>query len=345
MSDVDRERYVLPPDESDRIFREDIVRLYLQGTEQAQPVSVIVAGQTGAGKTAVTDLVQRALDQRGAWVNINLDTYKPHHPMHAALMAADDITAGAYTSIDGHRWMDASEAYALQHRFDIVWESAMRDPRDFEDPVRRMRAARPDGLTPHRIEVAIVATPAALSRLGALTRYLQQVEDFGVGRFIDPAIHDACYDGVVRSSNAIDTERLAEHVFVVRRDATVVYSNSLGPDGAWQKPAATAAAVTAERNRPWNATETRAFQLTVQRAEAAARTLPAADRAAVLAEVTTIRSLAAPLLATAPSSTAARARSTTATRPRQLTSGAGQQPAHLRRDATAPAPGRKPHQR
>ncbi|NED09613.1 zeta toxin protein, partial [Streptomyces sp. SID6648] len=49
----------LPPDENRRIFREQIAPVYLDGcTPQQAPVVVIVAGQTGAGKTAVTRMVK-----------------------------------------------------------------------------------------------------------------------------------------------------------------------------------------------------------------------------------------------------------------------------------------------
>jgi hypothetical protein len=94
-------------------------------------------------------------------------------------MRADDTTAGAYTSIDGHKWMEAAEAYAIEQRFNIVLESAMRDPRDFEEPAARLRAAG------YRVEVPVVAVHESLSRLGALDRYLRQVEAFGQGPMID----------------------------------------------------------------------------------------------------------------------------------------------------------------
>ncbi|MFJ3883194.1 zeta toxin family protein [Streptomyces sp. NPDC090077] len=101
--------------------------------------------------------------------------------MFDELMAADDATAGAYTSIDGNKWMEKSEAYAIEQRFDIIMESAMRDPRDFEEPAARLWAAN------YWIEVPVVAVHDSESSLGALDRDLQQVDAFGQGRKIDPA--------------------------------------------------------------------------------------------------------------------------------------------------------------
>jgi len=58
---VDRTRYALSEQENERIFRRRIVPQVLTGTGRPQPVVVFVAGQTGAGKTALASLVTRAL--------------------------------------------------------------------------------------------------------------------------------------------------------------------------------------------------------------------------------------------------------------------------------------------
>ncbi|MGW6418522.1 zeta toxin family protein [Streptomyces sp. NPDC055055] len=90
MSEVDRTRYVLSEEDNERIFRSRIVPQQLAGTPQEQPVAVIVSGQTGVGKTAITSLVTRALAGRGESVHIALDTCTPHHWMLDELMAAAD---------------------------------------------------------------------------------------------------------------------------------------------------------------------------------------------------------------------------------------------------------------
>ncbi|MFB7704365.1 zeta toxin family protein, partial [Streptomyces niveus] len=61
---------------------------------QDQPVTVIVGGQPGAGKTAVADLVQAALDRRGGAVRVCSDRYKAAHREYGKLLAVDVRTAG-----------------------------------------------------------------------------------------------------------------------------------------------------------------------------------------------------------------------------------------------------------
>lgn len=54
-----------------------IVPTFTRGAvSQARPVVVVVAGQPGAGKTQIADLVQAALDRRGGAVRICRDLYK-----------------------------------------------------------------------------------------------------------------------------------------------------------------------------------------------------------------------------------------------------------------------------
>ena len=229
---VDRTRHALSEAENERIFRQDIVPDVLTGSSRARPVVVFVTGQTGAGKTALASLVTRALtrgDGTGP-VSVNLDIYKPYHPEYDRLLAEDDTTVGAYTSIDGHKWMEKAEAYVISHRLDAVMESAMRDPHDFEEPAARLQAAG------YRVEVAVLAVHGAYSRLGALERYLRQVAVTGTGRLIDRQIHDACHQGVVRSARAVDASRVAHSIFALRRDGSCVYSNHLGRDGQWVRP-------------------------------------------------------------------------------------------------------------
>ena len=39
------------------------------------------------------------------------------------LSVADDTTVGAYTSIDGHKWMEKAEAYAIESRVNVTTDS------------------------------------------------------------------------------------------------------------------------------------------------------------------------------------------------------------------------------
>lgn len=242
--------YQLPAPENERIFREKIVpRLLSSAQPQQRPLVVFIGGQTGAGKTAVADMITHAMGRRGGYINANMDFYTPHHPDYAALLAADETTASAHVRADTEQWWVKAQRHAISQRYDVVIESALRSRAEFEDLIP---AFRDGGYT---VEVALMAVPEALSRLGILDRYWRDVIDLGEGRFVDPAIHDECYQGVLRAAAAVEHDDLGDTVFAFRRSGQAVYANSRDASGTWVSPPGCVAAVQAERTRLWTAQE------------------------------------------------------------------------------------------
>ncbi|WP_432826398.1 zeta toxin family protein [Dactylosporangium sp. CA-092794] len=240
----------LPEEENERIFRQEIVPRYLdRAVPQQRPVVVIVGGQTGAGKSAVTKMVERAMGERGSFAKINMDDYNPWHPRFTQWQREDEAAASARVRPDGDRWWEKAQQYAIDNRFNVVLESAMRSPAEFEEIAERFRGAD------YHVEAAVVAVSPATSRLGILSRYQDELEATGRGRYIEPAVHDECLDGVARGAAAVDTGRLAHTAFAFRRSGEVVYANQIGPDGAWKAPAGFATAIEQEQRRPWTDAE------------------------------------------------------------------------------------------
>lgn len=188
-------------------------------------------------------------------------------------MAEDDATVGAYTSVDGRKWMAKVHAYSIEQRFDVIMESAMTKPADFLEPVQQYRAAG------YRVEVAVLAVPEALSRLGVVDRYRAEVASTGRGRVIDAEIHDTTYRGVLDAAGQIDRDQLAHHVFVLRRGNETLYANSLNADGNWTSEPSTQQAIHAERTRQWTEPEIYRFRKSIgvlrQASQSNAHLLPA----------------------------------------------------------------------
>lgn len=213
---------------------------------QRRPVVVVVAGQPGAGKTWIADLVQAVLDRRGGAVRVGRDLYKPVHRHYAHALATDVRTAGALVRPDTARWQAAVEAHVREMGFDAVVESALADPDDFRDSSTAYRAAG------HRIEVVAVATSEALSQLGIVDRFLTEAA-VGCGRYVSWENHDSCAKNLLNTLAVLEAEQLADRVTVVRRDGTLLYANELTPDGDWRRRPAADRAVRVERARPWTA--------------------------------------------------------------------------------------------
>ncbi|WP_256220682.1 zeta toxin family protein [Streptomyces sp. CC53] len=226
---------------------------------QSRPVAVVVAGQPGAGKTAIADLVQAALDRRGGAVRICRDLYKAAHRRYAELLTADVRTAGVQVRPDTSRWQAAVEDYVRACGFDAVIESALADPQEFRTSSYAYRRSR------HRIEVVAVATAEAWSQLGLVDRFLSEAIQGG-GRYVSWENHDTCAQQMLATLAVIEAEYLADRITVVRRDGTVLYDNEL-VDGIWRRRPAAERAVAYERSRPWSAQETALFRRDLARTD------------------------------------------------------------------------------
>ncbi|WP_307628842.1 zeta toxin family protein [Streptomyces turgidiscabies] len=225
--------------------------------DPARPVVVFVAAQPGSGKTLVVDLVHAALMKRGGAVRVDRDAYKNVHPRYTAFLAEDVRTAGVRVRPETYQWQAGVEAEVREGRYDAVVEAPLAHPEEFLAEVAAYRQAG------YRIEIVALAVPEAVSQLGILDRYLRLAEE-GRARYVSWDNHDACATALIDTLTTVEAARLADRVLVVRRCAEepleAVYANKLAPDGRWCRPAGAAAAVLAERQRPWGPRETGLFR-------------------------------------------------------------------------------------
>ncbi|MGY1496945.1 zeta toxin family protein [Streptomyces sp. QTS52] len=241
------------------------------------PVAVFVAGQPGVGKSTCADLVHHALAHRGGAVRIGSDDYKRVHPCYPTLLAIDDRSAGVRTRPDARRWQAEVEDHTRRHRLNAVIETALADPEEARTTVGAYRRAG------HRVELAVLAVPEALSSLAVLHRYLQQVQATGTGRYVSAQNHDHCSQELPDVLRIIEAERLANLVTVIGANG-IRYLNHLDSEGSWSRPPRAAQALGAERTRPWTVTEAQRFRTDLGRVEEIAGNTPGSSRRTAVAE-------------------------------------------------------------
>ena len=261
--------YILSDAESQRIFDEEIVPNELGPAIQhqhhhhhhqdgsdggRQPLAVLIVGQTGAGKTRVAPILKDAMAaaRRGRPpAHFIADTYKAYHPAYASIAASDrPERASPATGTDARRWLTMACARAVEVRADALVESACRHPDDFRGLAEAFHAGG------YRVRVAVLAVPGALSRLGILARFHQDLPEARSGRLplrLTPrGVHDESYAGLRGAVEFVDGSEAAEAVAVVRRGNLVAYRadrrrGERERDGGW---GGAAAALEAERKRP-----------------------------------------------------------------------------------------------
>ncbi|WP_125264864.1 zeta toxin family protein [Streptomyces alboflavus] len=254
MTDPEALRFKLPEKESRRIFERRIVPQLLAPVQpQDEPVTVVLMGQPGAGKTAVSALLGQRLNERGGYADVDSDLYKPFHPQYARFLREDDRLMTLYTGEDGRAWMRQAQQYVRDHRLNaLVQEIAMNPPY----LAQNITAYREAG---SRIEVTALAVHQALSQQGILHRYHEQVKDRGHGRLTVPEKAAASYSGMLDSANLIEREGLADYVAVYRRgESEPRYANERA-HGGWRAKPGFRQAIEDQRNRPLTPDETRDF--------------------------------------------------------------------------------------
>jgi hypothetical protein len=248
--------YILSPEASQQIFDTEIVPHELNPvldlhhqTDGKQPLAVLIVGQTGAGKTRLAPVLRAAmtaLDRTPA--HFIADTYKAYHPSYAEILRTKPGLASAATGVDARKWLTMACAFAAERKLDVIIESACRHPDDFCSLAAAFRRAG------YRVAVAILAVPAALSRLGILVRFHMNLPEAQSGRLplrLTPKkVHDDSYAGLAEAARFVDESDAADAVVVVRRGNGVAYENRRGEKGEWSAPAGAAKALEAERRRP-----------------------------------------------------------------------------------------------
>ncbi|WP_322770536.1 zeta toxin family protein [Frankia sp. Cr1] len=219
------------------------------------PLVVFLVAQPGSGKTRVARQLAVAFDDRGGFIDVDSDRYKPFHPDYDQLMTENDRAMALHTGFDGRRWVQAMHEHVRSHRLNALVQATAIDPASVGENMARYRTAG------YQVAAAFLGVPEAMSQQGVVHRYHEQVRDRGSGRLTVAENARRSYAGIPLLADLIDAERLADLVVVVRRgEVEPRYANQLGPDGNWTAPPHLRAAVETERNRPWTPGETADFQ-------------------------------------------------------------------------------------
>ncbi|KAF3805317.1 hypothetical protein GCG54_00006260 [Colletotrichum gloeosporioides] len=225
----DLSHHILPELVSKQIFQTQILPADLPATltrhpTRARPLAVLIVGQTGAGKTRTAPAVLSAMNRINPPAHFIADVYKAHHPSYLTLISSPNPAhASPATGPDARKWLAMAAAEAISRKLDVLLESACRHPDDFRD------LARMFGEAGYRVEVVVMAVPAALSRLGILHRFYERLPDAGSGnlpiRLTPVKIHDDSYAGLMSVAEWIDEVDYVDRVLVVRRGNMVAFSD------------------------------------------------------------------------------------------------------------------------
>ncbi len=222
---------------------ENRVRPYLDGLRgggvSAQPPRFVsVGGQPGAGKGRVLEAANNATPGS---VPVNGDDLRTFHPEYKRLMLEDPLRMPEVTASASGPWVGMSNEYLRSEKISAIVETTLRDSAMLQ---REFQAFKDAG---YETELRVVAVPLEVSRAGTVERYIEQVKDFGAGRWTAGAAHDVAAANVGNTVRDLVASGVVDRVVVQNRDGHVFHDADVR-EGGIERGEAAAKAVDSARD-------------------------------------------------------------------------------------------------
>jgi UDP-N-acetylglucosamine kinase len=233
--------YRLLPADHQRIYKEEIEPAFFAQTQPvAQPKLVVIAGQTGAGKSKI---VSKTTQEMGYNVlPVSTDAMRNFHPQHDEIVNSDDKLAAERTQPDASEWANVLLRNAIATRRNIILEGVFRNGSRMASIIE---LAKSNG---YFVTVRFVAAHERFSVWGIIVRYEREKVRSRYGRYAPIAYHDECYRSLLDTANRVQRQQRADAIEVFSREGVRLYSNRLMRH-SWEHSGAVAQAIETERSR------------------------------------------------------------------------------------------------
>ena len=251
----DQSQFRLEAEEHQLIFEDIAQHALMLSKPVQQPVAIILGGQPGAGKAALSSYATTELG--GNSIKIDADELRKYHPHLLKLMRENDRDAADLTHRDAAGWAVKLTNLAIKERRNLVIDGTMRDPDSLAKLCSKLQSAG------YRIDARVLAVNDLVSRLSIHHRYELQHEANGFGRWSNRTNHDLAFVGLPLTVDRLETANLVDRMHVTNRSGTDIYDNTRIAGGGQQTPVQGRVHVDAERSRAWTQAERSSFELTL----------------------------------------------------------------------------------
>lgn len=233
--------FKLDEKEHERIYQKIEKDLFRNKSSVPHPRVFITGGQPGSGKSKLLELSRKEFADKNVVV-INGDELREYHTKSDEIFKLDDKRYAERTDADSRVWTKRAFDRAIETKHNIAFESTMRDHGPISETMKRLRD---EG---YKLTARVVATNERLSKTGIFKRYEEQKAAKGYGRFTEQASHDAGYEGMPKTVDYIEKNKLVDRLEVYNRAGEPIFSKTL-KDGHWDKEESAVKAIEEERQR------------------------------------------------------------------------------------------------
>lgn len=190
-------------------------------TPVANPVTIVLGGQPGAGKSALYDIADVRF--RNNIAHIDCDKFRPDHPESESL-ALDATTYGDRTNDFVFAVADRLVEELGEQKYNMIIESSMKSP---HTAFQNYEILSPQGYV---IEAQIMATPKEVSWQGVNDRYHEQLAKGEQARMVSKEFHDMVVDNISNSLDEIYRSGKMSNILIYNRDRKCLYNMQNTPD-------------------------------------------------------------------------------------------------------------------
>lgn len=221
------EKYELSTDEVDEVSKRVVTLQVANLTTQERPVIIFTGGQSGGGKSSITDLQKERLNQDVAIVDA--DRYRGSHPKAEEIGNLYKSIASSLTHQAGARISNKVRDAAFDKGANIIFDQTSRTPDGIKIIGDRAKAKD----IPYDVELHVIATDLDTSRMRVHGRYENGGGAPGGGRYVDEDFQKKSYQGVADTVKTIEDEKAVDRLVIYNRNGKPIYDNSL-KNGKWQ---------------------------------------------------------------------------------------------------------------
>lgn len=247
------DRFKLSEDDHKRIYEKIERRSFANTTPVEKPRIIITGGQPGSGKSRLIELSKEDFPDCNVVV-INGDDLRYYHPQAEKILQLDDKRFAERTDPDSRNWTRELFDKAIEEKRNIIFESTMREAGPLSKTMMRLKEAG------YQITAKVVACHERMSTTGIFMRYENQKAEKGAGRFSEVASHDAGYEGMPKTLDRIEQNKLVDKIEVYDRFGDKLYTNEL-KENRWKDHPRAAETVQSERSRQPTGAEVQQFQI------------------------------------------------------------------------------------
>lgn len=242
------EDFRLDSSENQAIFEREIEpALLLVTSEVSKPKAVLIAAQTGAGKSGLLKTTQEELQENAVFVNT--DDLRRYHPRYDEIGRLGDLQSAARTQHDASVWRDKVLLSSIQNRRNIIMEGVFKDGDGLLKTIAQLKEAG------YEVVVRFLAVHRRQSILGVHLRYEDQKAKTGHGRFAPVVYHDECYEKLLETASKVEQHSHADIIEVYNRAGELLHKTQPG-----QVSDTTKQAIVEERARSMNKEEQKSYR-------------------------------------------------------------------------------------